>query len=70
MLGLWLALSGLFFGTLCSYIAKKYDRFPKNWFLVGFISGPLGLLLIILLSKLNEDELSIEESIRTMLGAN
>lgn len=70
MLGLWLAISGLFFGTICSYIAKKHDRFPKNWFLVGFITGPLGLLMIILLPKLNEDNLSIEDGNRTILGAN
>jgi uncharacterized membrane protein len=70
MLGLWLAISGLFFGTLCSYIAKRYDRFPKNWFLVGFITGPLGLLMIILLPKLSENDLTIEEYNGTMQGAN
>lgn len=70
MFGLWLAISGLFFGTICSYFAKKYDRFPKNWFLVGFISGPLGLLIIVLLQKLNEGNLSMEDGNGTILEAN
>lgn len=70
MLGLWLAISGLFFGTICSNIARKYGRFPKNWFLFGFITGPLGLLIIIFLPKLNSGNLSIEDNNVTILGAN
>lgn len=54
MLGLWLAILGLVFGSLCAFHAKKQERYTKNWFLIGFVSGPIGLLIIYLLPKLNE----------------
>lgn len=54
MLGLWLAILGLVFGSLCAFHAKKQERYTKNWFLIGFVFGPIGLLIIYLLPKLNE----------------
>lgn len=52
MTGLLFAISGLVFGSLCSKAAMKYDRFPKNWFLIGFISGPVGLLMLYIISRI------------------
>lgn len=67
MLGLWFAISGLIFGSLCSITAKKQDRFPKNWFLIGFVSGPIGLILINLLPRL-KNELGNESPVLSMDG--
>lgn len=61
MIGLWLAISGLIFGSLCSYAAKKQERFTKNWFLIGFVSGPIGLLVLNILPRLNEEFENIED---------
>lgn len=63
MLGLWLAILGLVFGSLCAYHAKKQERYTKNWFLIGFVSGPIGLLVINLLPKLTEEIESNESDI-------
>jgi hypothetical protein len=62
MIGLWLAISGLIFGALCSYSAKKQERFTKNWFLIGFILGPIGLLIINILPRLRDEIENIESN--------
>lgn len=67
MLGLWLAISGLIFGSLCAYYAKKQERYTKNWFLIGFVSGPIGLLILKVLPQLKE-EIEIIESDHSFLS--
>ncbi len=53
---LLLAIAGLIFGTLCSVYAKKKNRYAKNWFLTGFVAGPIGLMLISILPDINDQE--------------
>ncbi len=53
---LLIAILGLLFGSLCSIQAKKKNRFTKNWFLTGFLTGPIGLTLISFLPNLNQHE--------------
>lgn len=54
MLGLWISLNGLFWGTLCSLKAKEKNRNTKNWFLLGFIFSPIAYLTIVVLHKLSD----------------
>jgi hypothetical protein len=41
----------IFFGFLCSYIAKKKARNPNLWFWLGILLGVLGVLLVTFLPK-------------------
>lgn len=60
---LLIATLGLLFGSLCSIQAKKKNRFTKNWFLTGFLTGPIGLTLISFLPNLNQQGKRENESL-------
>ncbi len=55
MFGFWFAITGLFFGTLCSYFAKKKNRNREEWFTIGVIFSVVGFFLIALLPKISEN---------------
>ena len=40
------AIYGIVFGISCSWLATQKGRSGSNWFLVGFLIGIIGLLLI------------------------
>lgn len=66
MTGLYFSIIGLIFGSLCSYKAKKNEYCTKNWFLVGFVLGPLGLIIINLRQTFNRNLKTNESSILSM----
>ncbi|HOI28889.1 MAG TPA: hypothetical protein PLZ15_03945 [Melioribacteraceae bacterium] len=68
MAGLFIAITGLVFGTLCSKAAIKFDRFPKNWFLIGFISGPIGLAMLYIIARIKSGDYEAGVLDRTILG--
>jgi uncharacterized membrane protein YeaQ/YmgE (transglycosylase-associated protein family) len=39
----------VFFGIICSTIARKKNRSESGWFTAGFFLGPIGLIIIALL---------------------
>ena len=43
----------LFFAFMCRFIAKKKNRNPRGYFWLGFFTGWVGLLIIILLPKVD-----------------
>lgn len=53
---LLIAILGLLFGMLCAIQAKKKNRFTKNWFLTGFVTGPIGFMLISIMPDLSEQK--------------
>ncbi|MEW6194341.1 MAG: hypothetical protein AB1521_04185 [Bacteroidota bacterium] len=56
---LLLSIGGLIFGALCSIYAKKKNRYAKNWFLAGFVAGPIGLIIISILPSLDDQETTV-----------
>jgi glucan phosphoethanolaminetransferase (alkaline phosphatase superfamily) len=40
----------LFFGTLCSFLAKKKQKNPTIWFFIGLFLGIMGVALIFVIS--------------------
>lgn len=54
MIGFWISIYGMLFGTLCSLKAKEKNRYPKNWFTLGFIFGVFAYLFLIMLPAENE----------------
>lgn len=68
MAGLFIAITGLVFGIICSRTAMKFDRFPKNWFLIGFISGPVGLLMLYILTRIKSGNYEAGVPDRAILG--
>lgn len=46
-----IVLFWIFFGFLCSYIARKKARNPNLWFWLGILLGIVGVLLIAFLPK-------------------
>jgi len=54
MFGLWYAVIGLVFGSLCSFKAKGKNRTQKEWFILGFIFSILGYMLLHLLPNKKE----------------
>ncbi|MEX1013308.1 MAG: DUF4339 domain-containing protein [Waddliaceae bacterium] len=46
---------------LASYLASKKGRNPYAWFAIGFLLGILGVLLLLLLPSLNEEDQNDED---------
>ena len=46
-----IVLFWIFFGFLCSYIAKRKARNPNLWFWLGILLGIVGVILILCLPK-------------------
>lgn len=46
-----LVLFWIFFGFLTSYLARKRERNPRLWFLLGIFLGILGVALVLILPK-------------------
>jgi len=58
MFGLWFSIIGLIFGSLCSFLAKDKNRAQKEWFTLGFIFSVFALVLIYLLSDVENENTS------------
>ena len=54
MFGLWFAIYGILFGTLCSVKASAKNRNTKNWFVLGFVFGIFAFVFLMILSKVND----------------
>lgn len=54
MFGLWFAIYGMLFGSLCSIKASVKNRNTKNWFVLGFVFGIFAFVFLMTLSKVND----------------
>jgi len=61
MFGFWFSIAGLFFGTVCSLMAKEKGRDQKNWFILGFTGSIFSYILLSNLSSLTSSDLSLSE---------
>lgn len=52
----------VFFGIICSMIARKKNRSEAGWFAAGFFLAPIGLIIIALLKPKYIKERELEES--------
>lgn len=54
MFGLWFAIYGMLFGSLCSVKASAKNRNTKNWFVLGFVFGIFAFIFLMILSEAGE----------------
>lgn len=58
-----LFLSWILLGALCSRIARQRNRHSGGWFVIGFILGVFGIILLFILPKKKPKVLSYAEPI-------
>ena len=58
-----LFLSWILLGALCSRIARQRNRHPGGWFVIGFILGVFGIILLFILPKKKSKMVSYAEPI-------
>ncbi len=49
-----IALFWVFFGFLCSYLAKRKERNPTLWFWLGIFLGVIGVITLLILPKVRK----------------
>ncbi len=49
-------IAGVVFGIICAFIGNRKGRSAVAWFFIGFLTGLIGLIILLCLSDLNEKE--------------
>lgn len=61
MIDMWLVIAlvtGMVFGSTCRSIALSKGRDGHGWFLIGLLTGVIGLLFVYMLPSLSEGRMS------------
>jgi hypothetical protein len=56
MIWFWILFYAIAFGTVTALAAKNKGRDPFSWFLIGFIFGVFGLIAVLVMESVDEDE--------------